>query len=142
MVVPTQTIPQGIAALLSMNYEDNLETNVQEMEEAIGRVVTIELTRAVRSTVVDGMKISKGKVMAIVDDKIVAAEENHARALYKTLSTLDVSDEGVITIYYGGKVQQDEAEEIERKVQDWYPGTQVELVYGGQPHYDYIVSLE
>ncbi len=142
MVVPTRTIIQGIAALLSMSYEDNLETNVQEMEEAIGRVVTIELTRAVRSTTVDGMKIGKGKVMAIVDDKIVASEEDHAGALHKALSTLDVSDEGVITVYYGGKVQRDKAEGIEREVRGWYPETQVELVYGGQPHYDYIISVE
>ena len=142
MVVPTRTIPQGIAALLSMSYEDNLETNVQEMEEAISRVVTIELTRAVRSTTVDGIKINKGRVMAIVDDKIVASEEDHAEALHKTLSTLNISDEGVITIYYGGKVQQDKAEGTEREIRSWYPETQVELVYGGQPHYDYIISVE
>jgi hypothetical protein len=88
------------------------------------------------------MKIGKGKVMAIVDDKIVASEEDHAGALHKALSTLNISDEGVITVYWGGKIQRDKAEEIEREVRDWYPEVQVELVYGGQPHYDYIISVE
>jgi hypothetical protein len=142
VVIPTRTIPQGISALLAMSYEGDLETNIQKMEEAIGRVVTIELTRAVRSTTVGGLKIGKGKVIAIVDDKIVASEEDHAGALHKALSTLNVSAEGVITVYYGGKAEEDEAQMLEKEVQNWYPETQVELIYGGQPHYDYIISLE
>jgi DAK2 domain fusion protein YloV len=143
VALPTKTLPQGIAALLAFNYEGTLEDNVQAMQEAAEIVKTLEITRAVRSTKLNGMKIKEGQVIGIVDDdNIVAAGDDVDDVLFKALAQMEVQASEVITLYYGNDIEETQAGNVVEKINEKYPGKQVELVHGGQPHYDYIISLE
>lgn len=142
-VVPTRTVPQGIAALIAFNYEGGMEENVQAMEEAVATVKTVEITEAARSTQLQGLKIKKGQAIAIVDDEnLVAAGDNTAEVLFEALDKAGIESAEVVTVYYGADIEADQAEQVVQKIRDKYPEKQVEMVSGGQPHYRYIVSLE
>jgi DAK2 domain fusion protein YloV len=142
-VIPTRTMPQGIAALIAFNYEGGMEENVQAMEEAVATVKTVEITEAARSTKLQGLKINKGQAIAIVDDgNLVAAGDNTADVFFEAIDKAGVDSAEVVTVYYGADVETAQAEQLIQKVHDKYPEKQVEVVSGGQPHYRYIVSLE
>ncbi|MBM3142324.1 MAG: DAK2 domain-containing protein [Chloroflexi bacterium] len=142
-VVPTRTVPQGIAAIIAFNYEGGMEENVQAMEEAVATVKTVEITEAARSTQLQGLKIKKGQAIAIVDDEnLVAAGDNTAEVLFEALDKAGIESAEVVTVYYGADIEAAQAEQVVQKIRDKYPEKQVEMVSGGQPHYRYIVSLE
>ncbi len=142
-VVPTRTVPQGIAALIAFNYEGGMEENVQAMEEAVATVKTVEITEAARSTQLQGLKIKKGQAIAIVDDEnLLAAGDNTAEVLFEALDKAGIESAEVVTVYYGADIEAAQAEQVVQKIRDKYPEKQVEMVSGGQPHYRYIVSLE
>jgi DAK2 domain fusion protein YloV len=141
-IVPTQTIPQGVAALLTFDYEADFETNAQLMKEAASKVKTIEITHAVRSAQLNGLKIKKKQSIGLLDGELLAGGNNPSDVLLKILAKLDLKKMGIITIYYGADTQQTEAEQVSANIRDRYPQLQVEVVRGGQPHYNYIVSIE
>jgi len=142
-VVPTRTLPQGVAALIAFNYEGTLEENVQAMEEAVAGVKTVEITKAVRSTQIKGLKIKKGQFIGIVDDEeLVAAGDSIAEVLFEALGKTDIESAEIVTLYYGADVEAAQAEQIVQEIYNKYPEKQVEMVSGGQPHYSYIISLE
>ena len=141
-VVPTQTIPQGVAALLTFDYEADFETNAQLMREAQSTVKTIEITRAVRSAQLDGLKITKRQTIGLLDGELLGAGRNAIDVLKKMLTKLDLQKSEVITIYYGVDTTPDEAEQVSASIREQYPQLQVEVVRGDQPHYNYIVSIE
>ncbi len=141
-VVPTKTMPQGVAALLAFDYEADFETNVQLMGEAKSTVKTIEITRAVRSTQLDGLKITKRQAIGLLDGELLAAGNNTIDVLNKMLAKLDLTKTEIITIYYGVDTELAEAEQVSASIREQYPQLQVEVVQGGQPHYNYIVSIE
>ena len=142
-VVPTRTLPQGVAALIVFNYEGTLEENVQAMEEAVAGVKTVEITKAVRSTQIKGLKIKKGQFISIVDDEeLVAAGDSIAEVLFEALGKADIESAEMVTLYYGADVEAIQAEQIVQEIHNKYPEKQVEMVSGGQPHYSYIISLE
>jgi len=141
-VVPTRNIPQGIAAFLAFNYDMNLEQNAQTMEEAASKVKTIEVTRAVRGTRLDGLEIKKGQFIAILNDEALIARADKARdVVLEALGKAGAQKAGIVTVYYGVDTKDAEAQEIAQEIRDRYH-TEVEVVYGGQPHYSYIISLE
>jgi len=141
-VVPTQTIPQGIAALLTFDYEADFETNAQLMGEAKSTVKTIEITRAIRSAQLDGLTIKKKQAIGLLDGELLATGNNTIDILNKMLSKLDVNKAEIITIYYGADTEPAEAEQVSTSVHEQHPQLQVEVVRGGQPYYNYIVSIE
>jgi dihydroxyacetone kinase-like predicted kinase len=142
-VIPARTMPQGIAALIAFNYEGGMKENVQAMEEAVATVKTVEITEAARSTQLQGLKIKKGQVIAILDDeKILAADDNMDKVLFEAIDKAGVGSAEVVTVYYGADIETAQAEQLVQKIRDKYPGKQVEMVSGGQPHYYYIISLE
>jgi DAK2 domain fusion protein YloV len=142
-VIPTKTMPQGIAALIAFNYEGGMEDNVQAMNEAITAVKTVEITEAARSTQLQGLKIRKGQVIAIVDDEnLVAAGNNLGEVLFQALDKAGISSAEVVTVYYGADIEALQAEQMVDGIRNKYHDKQVELVSGGQPNYTYIVSLE
>jgi len=143
VIVPTKTMPQGIAALLAFNYDGNLEENVQAMNEAMAMVKTVEVTKAVRSTKINDLKVKKGQTIALVDDRdLVAVGDNVAEVLFEALDKAGIESAEVVTLYYGADVEATQAEEMIQEIRNKYPEKQIELVRGGQPHYDYVVSLE
>ncbi len=141
-IVPTETIPQGVAALLSFNYDADLEENVSLMAEGSAAVKTVEVTRAVRSTTIGDMKIKRRQAMGFVNGKLISAGDSPNEVLWKVLGGLDMEGSKVITIYYGKDTKRSQADEAVDKIRQQYPNLEVELVAGGQPHYNYIVSVE
>ena len=142
-VLPTRTLPQGVAALIAFSYEGTLEENVQAMKEAVAGVKTVEITKAVRSTQIKGLKIKKGQSIGIVDDEeLVAAGDSITEVLFEALGKTDIESAEIVTLYYGADVEAVQAEQIVQEICDKYPEKQVEMVSGGQPHYSYIISLE
>jgi len=141
-VVPTETIPQGIAALLAFDYEADFETNAQLMNKAKSAVKTIEITRAIRSTRLGGLNIKKKQAIGLLDGDLLAAGNDTAEVLNKMLNELNLNEAEVITIYYGADTEPAEAEQVSVTIREQHPQLQVEVVRGGQPHYNYIVSIE
>jgi DAK2 domain fusion protein YloV len=141
-IVATETIPQGVAALLALDYEADLETNGNIMRQAIPLVNTIEVTRAVRSTQINDIKVKKKQAISLLDGELVAVGNNPTDVLFEALSKLDVSGKEIVTIYFGADSTQAEAERASTIIREGHPQLQVEVVRGGQPHYNYIVSVE
>ena len=141
-VVPTKTVPQGVAALLAFDYEANFQTNVQIMNKAVGAVKTVEITRAVRSTKIGELKIKKKQPIGFLDGALVAVGDSTVDILDKMLTNLDLGKVEVITVYYGADTELGEAERVSSRIRERYPKLQIEVVRGGQPHYNYIVSIE
>ncbi len=141
-VVPTKTIPQGVAALLAFDYEADFETNAQIMDKAKSAAKTIEITRAVRSTQLGGLSIKKKQAIGLLDGDLLAAGKDTTEVLNKMLAKLSLNEAEVITIYYGADTKLPEAEQVSASIREQYPQLQVEVVRGGQPHYNYIISIE
>jgi len=141
-VVPTVTIPQGVAAILAFDYEADFETNVQLMEKARSSVKSIEITRAVRSTRLGGLDIKKKQAIGFLDGDLVAVGDNGNDVLDEVMAKLDLGEAEVVTIYYGADTKAEEAEQARVAIRERHPQLQVEVISGGQPHYNYIVSVE
>ncbi|HEX74198.1 MAG TPA: DAK2 domain-containing protein [Dehalococcoidia bacterium] len=141
-VVPTETTPQGVAALLAFDYEADLETNAQLMTEAKSAIKSIEITRAVRSTQLNGLTIKKNQAIGLLDGDLLAVGNNTTDVLNKMLAKLDLNKAEIITIYYGADTDLAEAEQVSASIREQYSQLQVDVVRGGQPHYNYIVSIE
>ncbi len=141
-VVETRSIPQGIAALLALNQDAELEANVTAMEEAGQGVLTLEVCRAVRSTSIGGVKVREGQIIAIVDDELKLAAETAEEGVLRALEGVEAEGVSLVTLYYGADTKQAEAESLGERVKQAFPQYDVEVVCGGQPHYNYIASVE
>jgi len=141
-IVPTETIPQGICALVAFNYQAGLDVNVKAMERAMGEIQTAEITWAVRSTLVEGLHVEQGEVIGLLNGSLVAAGPHLEGVVTELLRRMNTQDLELITIYFGEGVTQEEAEGLAKSVQALYPEQEVEVVDGGQPHYPYIISVE
>lgn len=141
-VVPTKTIPQGIAALLVLNQETDLATNTVVMKEVLSTVFSGEITRAVRSMELDGISVREGQAIAFLDGELVAASDSMAEVIFMLLSRVDVEHNGLVTIYYGADTSTAEAEQTAESIRDTFPVQEVDIVNGGQPHYNFIISVE
>ena len=141
-VVPTRSLPQGMAALLAFNYEADLETNVRLMEAASARVATIEVTRAVRSAQVQGWQVERGQSLGLLDDDLVAVAEDLTEAALGALARCQPEGREIVTIYSGADVAPEWAAALAEAVRAAHPHLEVEVADGGQPHYPYILSVE
>lgn len=141
-VVPTQTIPQGVAAVLAFNYEANLEANAAAMEEAMRGVKTVEFTRAVRAARIGNFRIGKDQTLSFLDGELLAVGESPLDLLEEVVEKSGAREAEVLTVYYGKDVKAGEAEAFSVALRQLCPRTEVEVINGGQPHYDYILSIE
>jgi DAK2 domain fusion protein YloV len=141
-VVPSRTIPQGIAALLAFDYEADFVANTRLMIEALSSVKTIEITRAVRATQFNGFSIKKKQAIGMLDGNIVAVADDPADALRSTLAKSGLKKAEVVTLYYGADTTEDDAINLKNEIAEKHANLQVEVVKGGQPHYNFIVSVE
>jgi DAK2 domain fusion protein YloV len=141
-VIGTRSMPQGIAALLAVSpAEPDVEANARAMEEARETVRTIEVTRAVHSTSLSGVRVSAGDVIAIVDDELKLAAPSPEDAVIQALDGLN-GQGSLITLYHGAETGEAAAQALAGNIRHQFPSYEVEVVFGGQPHYDYIVSVE
>ena len=141
-VVPTETIPQGVATLLAFDFEADFETNTQIMKKARSTVKSIEITRAVRSTQLGKLSIKKKQAIGFLDGDLVAVGDNTTDVLNEVLARLGLEEAEVVTIYYGADTEAAEAEQVSASIREQNPQLQIEVIRGGQPHYNYIVSVE
>ena len=141
-VVPSETIPQGITALLALNYELDFDTNVAAMNQALTTVLTGQVTRAVRAMDVDGLPIKEGQSIAFFDGRLVAAADDLPGVVHCLLAIMDIEECGLVTVYYGADTDGAEAERVVETIRETYPTLETELVAGDQPHYNYIISAE
>jgi dihydroxyacetone kinase-like predicted kinase len=141
-VVPTRNCAEGVAALLELNPHQSAEDNAGAMTEASRAVQTMQVTAAVRDATVSGRKVRKGQTIVLdPDDGLLAADNDAMRAVLAGLARLEPGF-GLVTVYYGEDATLDEAETLALRMREAAPGVDVEVVYGGQPHYRYLVSAE
>ena len=141
-VVPTRTITEGVAAMLAYNPDVKLDVNLSAMRDAISSVQSIELTRAVRSTRVNGLKVEEGQAIGLLNGSLVETGESMIEVALKVLERAEVGDREVVTLYRGDEVSQEQGQQLADSIVRRWPNLQVELVEGGQPHYPYIISVE
>ena len=119
-VIPTRTIPQGVSALLAFDYEADFETNTKLMKEAVSHIKTIEITRANRSTRIDGLAITKKQAIGLFDGKLLAVSDKPIDVLIELFNMLDLEQTEVATIYYGSDTSETEAEEVSASIREKY----------------------
>ena len=141
-VVPSKSIPEGIAALLALTPGDDLLEQAQAMDDARDAMQTVEVCRAMRSTSIKGVKVEEGQAIALVDDELAQAATTPEDVFRNTLSSLSLDDRSLISLYYGADTTEQQANELAEELIKRYPNHEVEVVFGGQPHYNYIASLE
>ena len=141
-VVGTRTMPQGTAAMLGFNPEISLDDNLASMGSASRSVETLEITQAVRDSVVDGQQVRDGEYMAILDGKLAALADSPDGALKEGLQKSAVAEDSIITLYWGEGATTEQANGLQEELEETYAGAQVDVYEGGQPHYPYLVSVE
>ena len=141
-VVPTKSIPQGISAALAFNPEVSADENLINMLHAIDNVTSGQVTYAVRTTKVDGFSLNKGDIIGLDNKKILAHGKDIAAVTAKLIDELRDQSHSLINLYYGSDVTEEDASALQAKIQETYPDLDVELFFGGQAIYYYIVSLE
>lgn len=141
-VIPSKTIPQGISALLAFNYQAGLEENVTTMREAAARIQTVEITTAVRSARVNGLKVQSGQVIGLLNAELKAAGSAIEPVIDEMLAQINAEQYDIITLYYGEDIKRADAEAVAAHIRERYSDQEIEVVDGGQPHYNYIISAE
>ena len=141
-VVPTHTVSQGVAATLAFNPESSAEQNLQAMKEAVSAVVSIEVTQSIRDTTLNGIAVAEGDYMGLVEGDLAVLEQTPEAALLSALNGVGLTDDHIVTLYWGADTNLERTEAVSRQVEEIAPGVQVDLVYGGQPHYPYFASVE
>lgn len=141
-VIPARSIPQGVAAMMAYNPLSPLADNLAAMERALPAVTVIEVTRAVRDTSVDGVAVRRGDYIALLDDRLALAAESAESALERVIDLAGPGVDAILTIYQGADAVGEAADACVAGLEARHPGLQVDRVYGGQPHYHYLASLE
>ena len=142
VVIPSKTVPQGITALINYIADSSVEDNVERMTAEMSRVKTGQVTYAVRDTELDGKIIKENDIMGIGDQGIVAVGQDIADTTVEMIKELVDDDTELISVYYGADVSEEDAEGIASRVNEEYPDLDVEVNYGGQPIYYYLISIE
>lgn len=142
MVVPSETIPQGISAMLSFNHQADLEKNAEAMEKATKTVQTAEITKAIRSVKYNSLEVEEGEIVGLLNGDLTASGETVPEVVSTMLEQMSAGEHEIITVYFGEDVTQSEAEDLVKRVRGKYSDQEWEIVDGGQPHYYYIISAE
>ncbi len=141
-VVPTRTIPQGVSALLALDPDGDIDQVAEAMERCAGEVGTAEITIATRDVELDGVAVQSGHVLGLANGRICSAGPAMETVVRETLDKMGITDRELLTLYHGADTSADEADQMAELIQQWYPDLELEVVYGGQPHYYYIMSAE
>lgn len=142
IVIPSRTVPQGITALVNFMPDLGPEENTQTMTEEMGNVRTAQITYAVRTTNIDGIDIEEGDIMALGDHGMLAVGKSVDGVALDAMEEMLDEECELVTIYYGADVSEHEAKVLEKQAQEQYPDKEIELQYGGQPIYYYLISAE
>ncbi len=141
-VIPTVTVPQGLAAMLRLIPGQELDQVADDMKSALNDIESGEITTAVRDVEIDGIDVKEGEIISLHNGKLVGSNKTLKDGCLTFLETAKASDFELITMFNGKNVSQEDAESMAEFIQEKYPDQIVELQYGGQPHYQYIMSIE
>ena len=142
IVIPTKTIPQGITALINFIPDSTPEDNEQRMSAEISTVKTGQVTYAVRDTVIDDKEIKQDDFMGIGDSGILSVGQNLEPTVMDMMKQLVDEDSAIVSIYYGEDTKEEDANALGEKIGEAFPDVEIEVHYGGQPIYYYVVSVE
>ena len=142
IVIPTKTVPQGITAIINFMPDADAETNEEAMLEEIKNVKTGQMTYAVRDTHIDDKEIHEGDIMGIGDSGILAVGKDLEETTKELIANLVDEDSELISIYYGEEVSEEEAEKFAGEIEELYPDVDVDIQFGGQPIYYYVLAVE
>ena len=141
-VLPTKNVPQGIAAILSFNEDATLEENISNMKESIENIVTGQVTYAVRDTEINDKKIKKDDIIGLSEKDILASGNDINEVSLNLIEKIKKEDISIITILYGQDVDEKTANSLAKLIEDKYDDIDIEVIFGGQPLYYYILSIE
>ena len=142
IVVPTETIPQGITAMMSVDPEMDVKTLLETMTEAIRNVATAQITYAARNSDFDGFAINAGDYLSLLDGKLFGTNQDIGVMLEKLAEKAAEKEAEFVTLFYGENVTEEQAGEAEALFARHCPGAELSVLPGGQPVYYYIVSIE
>jgi DAK2 domain fusion protein YloV len=142
VVIPTKTIPQGLAAILAFQENESAETNTEAMTEALKRITSGQVTYAVRDTHMDGIDIKQGDFIGIEEGRIVASEPSLMSSCKKLLQEMVKEGSEIVTMLTGADAKEEDTDELEAYIEEMFPEVEVEIHPGGQPLYVYIFSVE
>ena len=142
IVIPTKTIPQGITALINYIPDSTPEDNEQRMSSEISMVKTGQVTYAVRDTVIDDKEIKQDDFMGIGDSGILSVGQNLEPTVMDMMKQLVDEDSAIVSIYYGEDTKEEDANALGEKIGEAFPDIEIEVNYGGQPIYYYVISVE
>ena len=142
IVIPTKTVPQGITAIINYVPDMSPEENEENMNREIKNVKTGQVTYAVRDTMIDDKNIKQGDYMGIGDSGILSVGESVLDVTIGMVQEMIDDEQELISVYYGEDITEEEAEVVKSKIEAAYPDSDVELQYGGQPIYYFIISAE
>ena len=143
VVIPTKTVPQCIAALLRFDDELEVKDIENEMNDGMLSVNTGQITYAVRDTNIDGIEIKNGNYIGIANGKMTSSSEEIEKVVLQTLEKLVISEDNyIITLYYGKDISKEDAESMAKVIESEYEDLDIEVVYGGQPVYYYLIGVE
>ncbi len=141
-VIPTVTVPQGLAAMLRLIPGQELSQVAAEMQIAMSEIESGEITTAVREVEIDGIDVKEGEIISLHNGKLVGSNKTLKEGCITFLETAKANDYELITMFYGENISQEDAESMAEFIQEEYPDQIIELQYGGQPHYQFILSIE
>ena len=142
IVIPTKTVPQGITAIINFMPDADAKTNEEALLEEIKNVKTGQMTYAVRDTHIDDKEIHEGDIMGIGDSGILAVGKDLEETTKELIANLVDEDSELISIYYGEEVSEEEAEKFAGEIEELYPDVDVDIQFGGQPIYYYVLAVE
>lgn len=141
-VIPTITVPQGLAAMLRLIPGQELSQVAAEMQTAVNEIESGEITTAVREVEIDGIDVKEGEIISLHNGKLIGSNKTLKEGCLTFLETVKANDFELITMFHGENISQEDAESMAELIQEKYPDLIVELQYGGQPHYQFILSIE
>jgi hypothetical protein len=141
-VIPSKNIPQGMVACLRLNPNGDFDEIVEEMNGSLDEVEAGEITTATRSIEINGLKVKEGEVIAILNGDLVDSSDSVLKACSNLLKKAETDEREHITIFYGEDTTRELVEEVTQLIHTEYPDHEVEVHEGGQPHYQFILSIE
>ncbi len=141
-VVPTRTVPQGLSAMLSFIPDGDLEAVAEKMTKAMNTVQTGEITVATRTVEIDGVSVKEGQVIALLDGKLVVSAESVEQGVMELLEKANAAESELVTLFYGEGMPHVEANRIKDVISEKYSHLEIEVQEGGQPHYQFVISIE
>ncbi len=141
-ILPTKTIPQGINSLIEFNWDDDVEINLERMIESIEKVKTVQVTYSVKDTTFDEVEIKKNEILGVSDGNIVSVGNDLHDITIETVKTVIAKDTEIVTIYFGEDVDEEVAHNLAVEIEELLDFGDVEVYYGGQPLYYYLISIE